>query len=307
MQNSKFNFATVFSIMVLLVFSYITFLGLLYWKDGDFLLPILLTLALIALVLGCVYVMCLSKATRWQRIGTIGQVFFGIIVLVTLLAAALPFTNFLSVVQNKDDISTKVSSACNAAVKLDEAYEIYAKERLQSYKDNLLLISKGKNINPSRYQECIGGASGNTDEEKIGELEKSLRNKLLPESTKAIIVERHEWLQSAQEPSVWNPLTPSNIRKVDEQVNGWLDNYKKLSSVSYQGEEDVKEFDYEGFSSQLSSLTDSYTKFHSPTFLSVIISLICFFIMMLPYIMTRGNLASATSGKNKKNPNVLYE
>ena len=50
MQKSSFNFATVFSLMVLFVFAYIAYLGMVYWRQGDQTLPILLSIALIVVV-----------------------------------------------------------------------------------------------------------------------------------------------------------------------------------------------------------------------------------------------------------------
>ena len=283
-----------------MVFSYITFMGLAYWRGGELFLPILLTLAFFILVMVCVYMMCLSKATRWKRNGKIGQTFFGLIVLLAFIGAAFPFTNFLRVIEDSEGISQKVSSACDAAKDLDSAYAKYANERLESFKSNLALIAKGKNINPSLYQECLGGASGATDTEKIAGLEKSLKNKLLPGEMMTIVQERHEWLNSARYASVWNPLTPSNIRKIDEQVNGWMDNYKDISSVTYKGE-DAKAFVYDEFSSQLSQLTETYRIFHRPKFFALIISLLCFVIMLLPYFVTEKDVAGNISGKE------LYE
>lgn len=299
MEKTKFNYAFVFSIMVLLVFSYITFLGLVYWKAGEIVLPILLTLALIAIIIGCVYVMCLSKATRWKRIGTIGQVFFGLIVLVTLIAAAYPFTNYLRVLADSEEIAQKVEATCDAAEKLDVAYEEYVNERVENYRSNLALIGKGKSINPTRYKECLGGASGATDEAKIAALSKSLNNKLYPDSTAEVVMERHELLNSARNANVLNPLMPSNIKKIGEQVGDWVNNYKELSSISYKGE-DAASFTYEDFDNQLSQLTETYTKFHRPSFFSIVISLICFVIMMLPYWVTDGTLAGKISKRESR-------
>lgn len=31
-----------------------------------------------------------------------------------------------------------------------------------------------------------------------------------------------------QNTSVWNPLAPSNISKIDKQVDDWVDNYKNF-------------------------------------------------------------------------------
>lgn len=295
MGNVKFNFAAVFSIMVLLAFSYITFMGLDYLQGGDLLLPIVLTVGFILLVIVCIAIMCASKATRWHRIGIIGQVFFGVVILTAFVASAFPFTNFMRVVNDEENITNKVQEACYSATNLDNAYVNYVDTRIEKYKENLSLISRGKNVNPTRYRECLGEASGNTDDAKIEGLAKSLCNKLLPQSTTKIVEERHKWLEGAKNANVWNPLTPSNINKIDQEVNGWLSNYQKLSSISYQGE-DAKPFEYENFSSSLTELTDSYSKMsQKPTSKVLVIALLCYIVMLLPYFMTRKSLAGATS------------
>ena len=38
-MNKKFSFSLVFSIVVLLAFAYITFLGLVYWRAGNLSTP----------------------------------------------------------------------------------------------------------------------------------------------------------------------------------------------------------------------------------------------------------------------------
>lgn len=298
-MNTKFNFSFTFSVMILLVFAYITFLGLVYWKGGDFVLPACLTIGLIAVVPLCVFIMCISRATRWKKIGTIGQVFFGLIILVTLLSAAFPFTNFLRVIHDSDNIYEKVGATCESALNLDKSYNEYVENRLEDYKANLELISRGKRINPSQYQECLAGAHGNSDQEKIDGLVKSLSNKLLPESTSKIVSERHEWLESAKKASVWNPLTPSNINKVDEQVNNYLANYVELSSVTYKGEQ-AGVFSYSEFKSQLQDLTDTYQTLQSPSLIAIIISIVCFFIMLLPYLLTEKEIAGREDKSNNK-------
>ena len=51
MNNTKFNFAAVISIIVLLFYSYIVFLGLVYWLDGNKWKGLLYTLILIAVII----------------------------------------------------------------------------------------------------------------------------------------------------------------------------------------------------------------------------------------------------------------
>lgn len=291
MQQSKFNFALVFAIMVLLAYSYITFLGLAYWQGGKLLLPVLMTLGLIAVVLGCIIMMCRSRATRWQKRGMIGQIVFGFIILVTLLAASLPFTNFVRVVEQQKKIQQSISQTCDQAVNLSRAYEDYAWDRRDKYEAVLKHACAGKTINPTRYNELVANASGATDDAKVNGLVKSLERRLMPDSASVIEKERIEWLKDASDASIWNPLTAANISEVDEKVKGWVVNYNELSSTIYNGEE-AKPFEYDEFETSMSKLTKNYQEFHAPTVLAVLISLICFGIMLLPYLLTEVDVAA---------------
>lgn len=298
-MNKKFSFSLVFSIVILLAFSYITFLGLVYWKAGNLSTPMLITVGLVAIVLLCVIIMCKAKETRWKGIGNFGQILFGFIVLASFLLASIPFTNFLRVRHDKGNISEKVNEACEAAIAMDEAYVNYVEQRLFDYQDNLYLKVLGKEISPSGYMECVAGAEGNADEEKIEALTKSLRMKLLPDSTAIVVAERQQWIANAKEVRILNPMTPANINTVDRQVNGWLENYQALSSIRYKGEE-THDFEYSQFESKLKELTDTYTIFRFPSIWAILIAIACFGIMLLPYFLTEGDLAAAGEKKNKK-------
>lgn len=291
---TKFSFSFTFSIMALLVFSYFAFMGLIYWLGGGILLPAAITLAFVLVAIVCIYVMCLSKATRWTTFGLVGQIFFGSIVFVLLVAAACPFTNFIRAVEKSDEISQGVAAICDNAIGLDKAYAEYVDKRINDYKSNLQHVSNGKSMNPSRYQECLGRATGATDAEKINNLANSLRSKLLPASTDTIVGGRRLWLENAKGASVWNPLTPANINKIDSQVSGYLDNYKKLSETTYAGEEAVP-FEYQEFNKSVSDFLDGFRHLQIPSVLALFFSLLCFLIMMLPYFLSERDIAAKES------------
>ena len=64
MNDIKFNYAAVIALMVLLVFGYFAFMGLVYWQDGLVIKPLLITAFGIAVAVLCVYVMTESKKSR---------------------------------------------------------------------------------------------------------------------------------------------------------------------------------------------------------------------------------------------------
>jgi len=298
MKQSKFSFAAVFSLMILLGYAYFAFMGLVYWKEGDIILPSILTAAFIAVVLLCLTIMCKSRATRWKRIGGIGQIVFGTIIFAAFIVSAVPFTNFLDVLAQQKKFSSEIDNVLESAQQLDADYQEYVDQRLENYEEALRLVSRGKEMNPSEYESLLGNAAGSTDDAKIRNLSKSLKRKLVPDSIAEVQEERQYWVGTANHMSVWNIMLPRNIAKINERVEGWSVNYTKLSDFSYAGE-DTEPFVFEEFDSDLSTLTSRYTKLHLPSALAIIVSLLCFAIMLLPYFMTERDVAGRTSkGKN---------
>ncbi len=298
MNNKRFNYAAVFSIMALLVYAFFALMGLVYWKKGAITLPVIISLAGIGVVLGCLYVMCIGKESRW-RIGRIGEVLFGLVILATFIAAALPFTNFAKVVERQEDIKGRIDTLLTSAKNLDAAYDVYVADRIQKYESQLNLVSKGKKVRPSDYKKLLAGASGDTDSKKIVNLSKSLRRQLLPDSRDSICKQRMEWLNRAQEMSVWNILLPQNINKIANEVDDYVQNYVDLSSTIRAGET-VKPFAYESLNNDLGELEKIYSKFSKPSALSLIMSLIGFLIMLLPYLVAQRSLAKAKSSKQTR-------
>lgn len=290
MEKTKFNFAFVFSIVALLGFAYFAFMGLVYWKNGDLVMPAILTAAGIVLVLVCLFVMCKGKSSRWT-IGKIGEVLFGIIILGTLLAAALPFTNFFKVVEQQDKIKTEIKAMFSSAESLDSAYNAYCTDRLEAYERTLKVACKGKTVRPKDYLTLVANAGGNDDEQKVDNLVKSLKRQLTPESMDSVHQKRAEWLESTGDMSVWNLKFPNNVNVIANQVKDYSENYAKLSQKIRKGEH-AEPFSYPAFSSNLQQLQSNYTTLHfPPTVLSLVVALIAFLIILLPYFITEGSLA----------------
>lgn len=284
-EKSKFNFAATFSLAILLIYSYFSFLGLVYWRQGELLLPSVLTLAFILIVVGCIIVMSISKATRWKNKGLIGQCFFGLIIFVAFVVSAIPFTNFMGVLEKRDDIKKEISSSFIAAEGLDSAYTDYVNNRMENYRASLYEATNSKRIRPSVYNELIGGAAGSTDEEKITNLVSALRGKLIPDSMQVVMDKRLEWLKSSSQMSILNIKLPANIQKISNEVSNWTMNFKDLSSLIFNGER-ASGFEYQDYNTRIQTVTSFYTNLHKPSFFALLCAVIGFAVMLLPYFMT---------------------
>ena len=292
--KTKFNFAATFSLAVLLIYSYISFLGLVYWRKGEIMLPLALTLGFIFTVLVGIFIMSISKSTRWKNIGTFGQCFFGFIVLIAFILSSLPFTNFMGVIEKRDGIKEEISKSFTAAEELRDAYTSYAKARIENYKSKLYEASVSKQIRPIEYQGLMAGAAGQNDKQKIENLARSLQAKLMPDSMDIVMKRRLDWLEKSSQMSILNMKLPANIEKINNEVADWTQNFKDLSTVVYNGE-DAQEFEYQAYDSQIQKATSFYTELHKPSFFALICSFVGFAIMLLPFFMAQKNNAGKVS------------
>lgn len=305
----KFNWALVLSIVVLLVFSYITFLGLVYNEEnGDWRIPLVLSIALVVVIISCVLAMRWGKKHNDKQTGLIIQLVFGFIILVVfMLSAIMPFSSFLRVWGDSKSVVEKVGTVCDTAIAMDSTYVKYVDNRITDYKENLHRIAEGKNNRPSEYRDYLEGAAGNSDDEKIESLASSLRKRLLPDTTATIVDKRQEWLNEVKDVRIFNPLTAANICAIDSIVdgeNGWRHNYIELSSISYKGENDqsITPFDYPQFNSKIRELMSEYrfVPFRAPKFWAIVVALLCCFIMLLPFLAARKSRAGETDDDDER-------
>ena len=290
MEKAKFNFAWVAAIIALLAFSYISFMGLVYCQFYGVGLCVLVTLALDALIIFCVRLMCNAKHTRWLRLGLLGQIVFGLIVLVLLLGTSVMFAHFTRIVNQREIIQNTYVAAVEDAQNMGEKYDAYVNERCASYSSALKNLSSSSANYKSLFSNSL--SLGFSKDAIITKCVDNLRNLLKGSNENGdIMSKRSQWLENVSA-SVWNLSLPSNIRDITQSVNKWIDNYKELSSKRYTGEIDVLTFEDSSFNKNVSSLKELCTKIGTPSILSIILALICYGLILLPWIVTPKNIAS---------------
>ncbi len=290
MEKSKFNFAWVIAIIALIAFSYISFMGLVYCQFFGVSICVLITLVLDALIVICVRIMCRAKHTRWLRLGLLGQFVFGLLVLVLLLSTSVMFAHFTRIVNQRESIQNTYAAAVEDAQKMGEKYDAYVKERCTSYSTALRVLPASSADYKSLFSNSL--SLGFTKDAVIAKCVDNLRNLLKGSNGSSdIMSKRSQWLENVSA-SVWNLSLPSNIRDITQSVNKWIDNYKELSSKRYTGEVEVLTFEDSSFNRNVSSLQELCTKISGPSILSIILALICYCLILLPWIITPKNIAS---------------
>lgn len=290
MEKSRFNFAWVAAVIALLAFSYISFMGLVYCQFFGVWLCVLITLALDALIVFFVRLMCKAKHTRWLRLGLLGQIGSGLIVLVLLLGASVMFAHFTRIIDQREAIQNTYVAAVEDAQSMGEKYANYVNERCTSYSDALKKLQSSSTEYKALFSNSL--ALGFSKDYVVNKCTDNLRNLLLGSNESGDLEsKRSQWLENVSA-SVWNLSLPSNIRDITFTVNKWIENYKELSSKSYTGEIDVQFFADSSFNMNVSKLQELCTKISGPSLLSIILALICYGLILLPWFITQKNIAS---------------
>lgn len=290
MEKAKFSFAWVIALVALIAFSYISFMGLVYWQLFSVGVCALLTIALDFLIIFCIIAMCKAKSSRWLRVGFLGQVMFGIVALVLLLAASVLFAHFTRIISQQGVIQSTYAAAIEDAQTLDESYDQYIKERCVAYSAELYSLSPASKEYKALFSNSIalGISKSEVISKCVSNLEKLLGGNKDREN---LLIKREQWLKTGTA-SVWNLSLPANIRDFSSSVNQWIDNYTGLSSKSYTAETNVVPFEDHSFNQKMSALNSICTSIGRPSLLAILLAIACFILILLPWIITPKNMAS---------------
>ena len=295
MLRSKFNFSWVFALIALLGYVFISFMGLTYTQIVPLGLSALIVLAFATAVVFLVSIMCKAKATRWLRLGMIGQVSIGFIVLVLLLASSIFFTHFTKMIKEQDVIVSTYTQTIDDARKLDEKYRAYVDERCANYQTKIQNLKVGS----SDYNKMIAKPSqlGYIKTQIAKRYSETMKNFLLGDNMDELNEKRTQWL-SQDTTTVWNINLPNNIQDVTSSVNQWLRNYEELSAKQYTLETSVQAFEDHEFNINAESLQQICTTVTTPSLMSILLALLCFVFIILPWLVTPKNIASIGDDNN---------
>ena len=288
MQNDlKYGLSFALCGIALICFAIGSFLGLNYWTEGNLIIPIATTIIGCYTVCRCIVIACQSKSMRNKRMGLIREFTSCSIILLFLLAGSLPFTKFLQILDKEERLKTEVKQTVNSISQIDSLYLAYAQQRVENYRMHLNSLS----TKSKEYQEEIGGVSktygkGDIKGVQIKNATASLKRRLIPEQTDTIISRRQEWLKSIGNVNVWNYATPKNIKVISSAGSKWTNDYKTVSQIIYKGE-NAQPFSYPELNENLETFRADFTQFHAPDFRCILITLCCFALILLPYLITR--------------------
>ena len=256
MRKFNLNWGVVLAAIVLLLYTYISFLGNLYKFDGDIVKATIRAVVTIVLVSACVYTLVTAKITKSKLAGLIGQIVFGCVILAVFLISGAPFTSFLKAAGSRNAINSAIEDVKTSAKGLDSKYNFYAEQRVKNYSDVL------------QEEELLKSAS--------------LKRRLLPDNLSDCQNQRQDWISQIGKMSIWNIKMPQNLLYMQQCVWNWRDDYVRLSDLYYEDEPSPQPFKYDEFDESLSSLMHDI-KNAGYSFWAILVAVLAALTMMLPY------------------------
>ncbi len=269
----------VLALIAVLVFSYIAFLGMLYHETTNSKTPVWIAIGILVVVSLCCFGMSYGKAERNKFLGKGVQIALGIVIFVVLGLGAVPFTNFLDVLGKSKEIHENVEEVFNYASDLDNRYTEYANSRIKNYE---YILTPEEEVTEGSF---LSTRTSNEQDYEISIKSQALRRIILPESRHSIVQGRQKWLDNSKEMSLWNVATPDNLRKLRSVVDSWIDDYRTLSSNGIE-DESFEPFIEKNFSTSIDTCTAQFTHYHIPSVIAVLITIVVFGIILLPYFLT---------------------
>lgn len=273
--------------IALICFSALTFMGLNYHFGGEMLVPAALVIGGIALVVWALVAICRMKQTLSFGAGIVKELILALIVLFVMLGASMPISNFMRVIDDQDKFQSSIDSTVEVVKTIGTTYQTYAHERIDHYRTHLQGLHPGSR----EYAQELQGASGETKSAKVNAVVKSLQRRLFTPEMQEVEKRRTAWLDGLHEVNVWNVLTPRNIAAVNNAASDWVEEYRNVSAMIYIGEES-EPFSMPQLRNRISELSRAYTAFDIPNMRGLLVSAVCFALLMTPYFLTRRNTRS---------------
>jgi len=189
----------------------------------------------------------------------------------------LPQNHFWTVYEQRQEIESQFSSSIEQAKEMFESYESYATKRIDDY-DRLLAKKK-----------VLGASRANKVEALTLQLKSDNYYNLKTSAT--------EWINKATGATVWNVFMLANIKTINDAVEDWNHKLTIMSENTLSDEGKIQSFDSDSevvsaVKSGLESLKSIYTIRRDSQSYCWLIMLLCYFMLLSPYLIQRRNTKS---------------
>lgn len=279
-QTLKFSWGHIIAFVAMIFISYVSFMGITYFTDGDFIVAGLgVIMVNLVLVLFFIVPQILKgtdekfkKKIVFERLLVFTAPFFYVV-------AMFAFAHFWTVFENRKNVETTFAQAISTTKGMFISYEEYAGNRLENYKKQL---AKTKKILLSRKNA-----------------EEALRLQICDGNYNTLQDYAYKWLETASEASIWNVFIIGNRKTIEKALDDWnksLNNFSsKIMTDEPKGVVPFNSVDPSVIAAkaELENLKSLYTKLERyPTMMSVGLVMFLYLLLMFPYFVQRRSTRS---------------
>ena len=289
-EHLKFSWGHIIAFIALITIGYITFMGVTYYTDGDFLSAsiymVCVFILLFAVFIGAQFLKAthrkFSRRIWFERI----LVFSSPII---YIFALIPFSHFWTVQKNDKEIVSKFSQSIEASRQLFYDYDDYSSKRITQYEAQLNNVIFSKD--PKLYD--LYGFTSTKELIQRDVMVKTLRLQLLSSNYDSLKVEAIEWIDKASVgASTWNVFLLGNIKEINNAISEWqkkLADFSshKLPNENFDGISPIafKETRLDNIISSLNGLKAKYTTPEIPNIPCILSSILLFCMLFFPYFL----------------------
>lgn len=278
-ETLKFSWGHIIAFVALIFISYVSFMGITYLTDGDFLYAGLGVLIInFVLIIFFIIPQILKGADeKFSRKIVFERILFFSAPLF-FIAVMVPYAHFWTVFHNRSQVETTFSESIKTTKGMFKSYEAYANNRIKEY-DKKLAQNKTKIVHRTNEVEA-------------------LRLQLIADNYDALKESAVKWIDNASGATVWNVFMIGNIKKIESAIENWNNSLSEFSGKIMSDEPNG----VEPFSSSdpsvtkakenLNNLRSVYTTMGVPSMLAIGIGVLLYILLLFPYIIQSRNTKS---------------
>lgn len=304
MNQSKFSLADVLTVLSALAFGFVCFMGANFlnigidkvWGmphiTGCVVMAVVCSLLLFSTAFGAKLLKRTSRnfktAFVWEVILLTLFVFFAVF----FATRNSPFPHYFTVTAQKSEISIKLQTSITQAENMFAAYESYAKNRANFYKETLERVAAAKGGNTVEYEAYGFQNNDISDDKQIDTKMLAMKYDLFPSNYSDTVAHNGikevatEWLQDAKNTTKsWKPIgIVGVVNDIEKNSNNWLSTLITLSKKPKLREPDTASFAY---TLRFDDVKTHFTKIDSPMPLSIGLAVIAYTLMLLSWFVTQ--------------------
>ncbi len=291
-EQLKFSWGHIIAFLALIFVSYMTFMGVTYKTDGNFLMGAI-GMIVVDVVLLLVFIGAqMAKATnrKFKRTINIERALL-VASPVVFIACMVPFSHFWTVRSHNDEIVKQFTSAVSSSKQFFDDYDNYASKRIQAYDAMLGRVVASKNA--SLMTSC--GITAGKERIQRANMVHTLELQLTPPSYAKLKQDAIKWIDnSSTGASTWNVFLMGNTHEIKDAIYNWDKQLATMAQGKLSNEElagnTVPTYEKSGQSKamiekQFNSVKALYTTSEAPAIVMILISIVLYGALLFPYLL----------------------